>query len=229
MLAQRTSRIGVMILALSLLIAACSGSSTVDDIGSIATTTSEAASSISSEAPDDAVSPESTDASDDGAADSGTASPSGSGDLSLVPAGETDILGNPAGQGFVEIDGVRYDFILSGVCQKVFGGVQTSGRAADGSDVTVDALIPPETWETDTEAGWSPPYVQIEIGNDSWRAEAGLTHSAAGDNVDLSGDQSSVTSFTNDGSLAAGTAKFFSEFNYDEVETVSGSFELYCP
>ena len=72
------------------------------------------------------------------------------GDLSLVPPGETDILGNPAGQGFVILDGERYDFILNGACQKVFGGLQTAGPMADGSDGNVHSIIPPENWETDT-------------------------------------------------------------------------------
>jgi hypothetical protein len=154
---------------------------------------------------------------------------SAAGDLSLVPAGETDILGNPAGQGSVELDGVRYDFVLNAACQKIFGAVQASGLAADGSESRVDAIIPPEDWETDTAAGWDPPYVEIEIGDDSWRAEAGSQHLAAGENVDLTPEQSSVGSFTNDGSLVAGTAVFFSAYNYDEVETVTGSFEFYCP
>jgi hypothetical protein len=147
----------------------------------------------------------------------------------LVPAGETDILGNPAGQGFVELDGVRYDFILNGACQKIFGAVQASGSAADGSEVRVDSIIPPEDWESDTAAGWDPPSVTIKVGDDKWRAEAGLEHFVGGENVTLTPEQSSVTAFTNDGALVAGEAIFFSEFNFDEVESASGTFEFYCP
>ena len=149
--------------------------------------------------------------------------------MSLVPEGETDILGNPAGQGFVELDGVRYDFILNGACQKLFGAVQASGSLADGSDGNVDTIIPPEDWETDPEVDWDPPYVEVEIGDDSWRAEAGSQHLAGGENVDLTADQSAVTSFSNNGALVSGEAIFFSEYNYDEVETATGTFEFYCP
>jgi len=151
------------------------------------------------------------------------------GDLSLVPPGETDLLGNPAGQGFVVLDGVRYDFILNGACQRVFGGLQTSGPMADGSDGNVHAIIPPEDWESDTEAGWDPPFVDIDIGDDNWRAQAGTEHFLGSEAVDLTSAQSAVTSFTNNGSLVAGEANFYSRYNYDEVETAAGSFEFFCP
>jgi hypothetical protein len=168
-------------------------------------------------------------AADDMSGDDSAPADGGEGDLSLVPEGETDILGNPAGQGYVELDGVRYDFILNGACQKIFGGVQAAGSLADGADGNVDAFIPPEDWETDTEAGWDPPYVQIEIGDDNWTAQAGSQHLVEGEYIDLPPEQSSVTSFVNDGSLVAGDAVFFSVYNYDGVETASGSFEFYCP
>jgi hypothetical protein len=151
------------------------------------------------------------------------------GDLSLVPPGEIDLLGNPAGQGFVVLDGVRHDFILNAACQRIFGGLQTAGPVADGSDGNVHSIIPPEDWESDTEAGWDPPLVDIDIGDDSWRAQAGSEHFAGGETVEVTSAQSSVTSFTNDGSLVAGEANFYSVNNYDEVETATGSFEFFCP
>lgn len=153
----------------------------------------------------------------------------GGGDLSLVPPGETDIVGNPAGQGFVELDGTRYDFVLNGACQKIFGAVQVAGTSPSDSDVGVGAIIPPEDWETDTAAGWDPPYVEIGVGDDSWRAEIGAEHFIGGETVVLTPEQSAVTAFTNDGSRVTGTANFFSEFNFDEVESQSGSFDFYCP
>lgn len=154
---------------------------------------------------------------------------SGGGDLSLVPEGDTDLLGNPAGQGLVELSGARYDFILNSACQKFFGAVQAAGPLADGSDGSVDVVIPPEDWETDTEAGWDPPYVQIENGDESWLAELGTEHFVEGANIELTAEQSAVTSFTNDGSRVAGEAVFFKRFNFETLETATGSFEFYCP
>jgi hypothetical protein len=221
-----TARRAVAITALlALLLAACGGGTSEDASGTTATTAGSAAGNedptTTTSTPADTTAP-----SDDG---DNAPEPGAQGDLSLVPEGETDILGNPAGQGFVELDGVRYDFILNGACQKLFGAVQASGSRADGSDANVDAIIPPEDWETDPDVEWDPPYVEVEIGDDSWRAEAGSQHLAAGENVDLTADQSAVTSFSNNGALVSGEAIFFSEYNYDEVETATGTFEFYCP
>jgi len=228
MVTNRT-RIVILGAAVALLIAACGGDSGEAALG---TTASTSASDSSDASGDTAAPAEDTVASDDTEANAGSSqTPSGGGDLSLVPAGETDILGNPAGQGFVELDGVRYDFILNGACQKIFGAVQAAGSAADGSDVSVDSIIPPEDWESDTKAeyGFDPPSVSIDIGDDSWQAEVGSEHFAGGENVVLTPEESAVTSFTNDGSRVTGNAIFYSTYNFDDVETVTGSFEFYCP
>ena len=214
--------------ALLLLLGACGGGS--DDEATPATTA--ASDAAAQEGGNDTPATTTTAPADDTAGTGDGEDPPAEatgGDLSLVPSGETDLLGNPAGQGFVELDGVRYAFILNSACQKIFGAVQSAGGAADGSNVNVDAVIPPEDWETDTAAGWDPPYVEIEIGDDSWRAAAGSQHLAGGETIELTPEQSSVGSFTNDGSRVAGEATFFSEYNYDEVESVAGAFEFYCP
>jgi hypothetical protein len=101
-------------------------------------------------------------------------------------ASKSDILGNPAWQGFVELDGVCYDFILNPACQKTFGAVHSAGPPADGSDGSVDSIIPPEGLKTDTAAEWDPPSVEIDIGADSWTARAGWEHLVGGASVSLS-------------------------------------------
>lgn len=166
---------------------------------------------------------------DDEQTPSSSASEDQSGALDLVGDGETDILGNPAGQGFVEMGGVRYDFVLNGVCAKVFGAVQAAGPAVDNPDVVVDALIPPEDWESDTDAEWDPPYIEVEIDSTDWRAESGSSINLDGELIELTDEQSGVLSFTNDGSRVSGTAVFYNEFNFTELETATGSFELVCP
>ena len=93
----------------------------------------------------------------------------------------------------------------------------------------VSAIIPPENWETDTVADWGPPFIEVEIGSDDWRAEAGSTYFTNGENVDLGPAESGVDSFTNDGSRLAGTAVLYNEFNFEELETATGSFEFFCP
>jgi hypothetical protein len=222
-----TAHRAVVITALlALLLAACGGGTSGD--ASETTTTTAGSAAGDEDPPTTTANPVDTTEPDDNGGD-GTPDPGAQGDLSLVPEGETDIVGNPAGQGFVELDGVRYDFILNGACQKLFGAVQASGSPADGSDAKVDAIIPPEDWETDPEVDWDPPYVEVEIGDDSWRAEAGSQHLAGGENLDLTAEQSAVTSFSNNGALVSGEAIFFSEYNYDEVETATGTFEFYCP
>ena len=224
--------------ALALVAAACGGDSTEDATPATTAATATTAAAPATTAPagqeGGAAADDSTATTTDSAAgeegDAGNApEQSGAGDLSLVPPGETDIVGNPAGQGFVELDGMRYDFILNGACQKIFGGVQAAGAPADGFDGGVNSIIPPEDWETDTAAGWDPPSVEIAIGDDNWQAQAGSEHVVGGETVALSPEQSSVTSFTNDGSRVAGDAVFFSTYNFQEVESASGSFEFYCP
>jgi len=71
--------------------------------------------------------------------------------------------------------------------------------------------------------------VQVEIGDDNWQAQAGTEHFVGGENVTLTPEQSSVTSFTNNGSLVAGEAVFLSSFNFEEIEAFTGTFEFYCP
>jgi hypothetical protein len=219
---HRATSVVITVAALTLFAAGCS-SGTAEQAATASTaaaapTTVASASADTSAAPVEGLT-----------ATSGAQEQRAQGDLSLVPPGETDLLGNPAGQGFVVLDGVRYDFILNAACQRIFGGLQTAGPMADGSDGNVHSIIPPENWETDTAAGWEPPSVDIDIGDDSWRAQAGSEHNAGGDAIEVTSAQSSVTSFTNDGSLVKGEANFYSLFNYDEVETATGTFEFFCP
>lgn len=210
---------------------ACGGDSSDDAVPATTSATAAPAADDGGNTSDDSTAPvgESEDAADDVGDDGSTQQQGVVGDLSLVPPGETDILGNPAGQGFVELDGVRYDFILNAACQKVFGAVQAAGPMTDDADGRVDSIIPPEDWETDTAAGWDPPLVAIDIGDDNWRAEAGSEHFVGGETVELTPEQSSVTSFTNDGSRVTGEAIFYSTYNFEELETASGTFEFYCP
>jgi hypothetical protein len=219
---HRATSVVIAVAALTLLAAGCS--SDTAEQAAPASTAVDAPTTVAGAPADTAAVPVEGSTTTSGAADE-----SAHGDLSLVPAGETDLLGNPAGQGFVILSGVRYDFILNGGCQKIFGGLQTAGPMADGSDGNVHSIIPPENWETDTAAGWEPPSVDIDIGDDSWRAQAGSEHNAGGDAIEVTPAQSSVTSFTNDGSLVKGEANFYSLFNYDEVETATGTFEFFCP
>jgi hypothetical protein len=212
----------ITVVALTLLAAGCSSDTGEQDAP---TSTAAVAPTTVASAPAD-TSPAAIEGS---TTTSGAQEQGAQGDLSLVPPGEIDLLGNPAGQGFVVLDGVRHDFILNAACQRIFGGLQTAGPVADGSDGNVHSIIPPEDWESDTEAGWDPPLVDIDIGDDSWRAQAGSEHFAGGETVEVTSAQSSVTSFTNDGSLVAGEANFYSVNNYDEVETATGSFEFFCP
>ncbi|MEQ8717683.1 MAG: hypothetical protein RIE08_08735 [Acidimicrobiales bacterium] len=176
-------------------------------------------------------------ASDDGApsGDDAAASDDGGGDgdgvrsLDLVPDGATDIIGNPAGQGFVELAGTRYDFVLDAACQQIFGAVQAAGGAADGSESRVDAFIPPENWETFDDDRFDPPEVSIEIGDQEWIAELGANEQVGTAYRDLTPEESSVTSFTNDGSFTEGEGIFFRRFNSGDIETAQGSFAFYCP
>jgi len=231
MASHRTRFVAVVIAAMALLMGACGGDSSIDAAPTTTDATAVPAADDGGDPPDDSVAPvgDSNDAAGNVGDAGSTQQQGGAGDLSLVPPGETDILGNPAGQGFVDLNGVRYDFILNAACQKIFGGVQANGSMADGSDGRVDSFIPPEDWETDTAAGWDPPLVDIDIGDDSWRAEAGSEHFVGGENVELTLEQSSVISFTNDGSRVTGEAIFYSAFNFEELETASGTFEFYCP
>lgn len=215
-----------IVVALVLTVAGCGGDDASGDSSDSTAPVSDTAGAATTIASSTDTESPSEDDGGETAEEDGTG---GEGDLSLVPEGETDILGNPAGQGFVEIDGTRYDFVLNQACQKIFGAVQAAGSTPADSDVDVDAVIPPEDWETDTAAGWDPPYVSIDIGDDTWRAEAGIEHFVGGESVVLTEEQSAVTSFTNNGSRVTGTANFFSAFNFDEVETVAGSFEFFCP
>jgi hypothetical protein len=224
-----------VVAVVALVTAACGGDSSD---GAAPSTTAAASGSTADDGgtQDDTTSTDDSDdtgSTDDGtgdeADDGGSADPGAGGDLSLVPEGATDIIGNPAGQGFVELGGVRYDFILTGACQKIFGAVQAAGPLADGSDGSADSIIPPENWESDVAAEWEPPYVHIDIGDASWRSEAGSEHFIGGENMQLTAEQSSVTAFTNNGSVAKGTAVFYNSFNFEEIETASGSFEFYCP
>ena len=230
MASYRNGSIVTLIAVMALLVAAFGGGSS-DDGGSDPTSATTAASGSNdgggTTETTAAANDDDSGGSDDG--DRGDGDADEGGDLSLVPGGETDILGNPAGQGFVELDGVRYDFILSGACQKIFGGLQGSGPLADGSDGGAHTIIPPEDWETDTAAGWDPPLVQVDIGDDTWQAQAGSEHFVGGANVTLTLEQSSVTAFTSSGSKVAGDAVFYMIYNHDEIETVTGSFEFYCP
>ena len=213
--------------ALLLIASACGGSDSDD---SDPTTAAPAAGATTTAATDAPAGTTEGPAATTAAPETSPPASGGDRDLSLVPPGEKDILGNPAGQGFVEIDGTRYDFILNGACAQVFGALQASGNAADGSDVRVDALIPPNDWETDTTAGWDPPYVEIEIDSTDWRAEAGYEKFIDGETKVLSADESAVTSFINeDGVYAEGTANFVNEFGIGDLETASGSFAFYCP
>ncbi len=210
----------VLIVAIGLLATACGGDSDSDSD----TAVNDEPAAESEQAESDPVDAPAEAEEADVEPDEGTA-----GDLSLVPAGETDLLGNPAGQGFVELDNVRYDFVLNAACQKIFGAVQASGSPADGSDGHVDSIVPPEDWETKPEFEFDPPSVEIDIGDDSWVAELGSVHFVDGANVELTPEQSSVTSFTNDGARVSGEANFYSAFNFETIETTSGVFEFYCP
>jgi len=225
---RRTRFLIAVITATTFLMAACGGGP--GDDSSLATTgpTSAPATGDSATTLGESGSP-SDDATSDADDSSGTDGQGDAGDLSLVPPGATDLMGNPAGQGFVEFNGVRYDFILTLGCQHIFGAVQGIGPLADGSDGRVDSIIPPEDWETDLDAEWDPPSIRIDLGDDSWRAEAGSEHFVGGENVVLTPEQSSVTSFTNNGSLVTGEAIFYSAYNYEEIETASGAFEFFCP
>jgi hypothetical protein len=175
--------------------------------------------------------------SDDGAAasgdgagsDDGAADGDGVRSLDLVPDGATDIIGNPAGQGFVELDGVRYDFVLDTACQQIFGAVQAAGGAADGSEARADAFIPPENWETFDDDRFDPPEVSIEIGETEWIAAMGANEQVGTSYRDLTPEESSVTSFTNDGSFTEGEGIFFRRYNSGDIETARGTFAFYCP
>lgn len=222
---MRRSRVLGALMVMALVVGACGGDSSSDGDGSGAP---------AAPADGDSGATETTEAgapSDDhdDAAPTTAAPPSGGAPLDLVPEGATDILGNPAGQGFVEIDGVRYDFVLDAACQNVFGAVQAAGNQAPDGEGDVDAIIPPEDWESDTSIDWDPPYVQVDLGDALWRAEVGATRFVGGESVELTPEQSSVTSFTNDGSLVAGTANFQNEYNAEEIETATGSFQFFCP
>jgi hypothetical protein len=155
-------------------------------------------------------------------------------DPSQVLSDETDILGNPAGQGFVELNGVRHDFIFTGACQNIFGAIQVAGPLADGSGGNVHAIIPPENWESEEQAQyeWDPPFVLVELdppADDRWKAEVGNERFVGSELVELTPQQSAVTSFTNDGSRVTGAANFVNEYTYDELETATGTFEFHCP
>jgi hypothetical protein len=70
--------------------------------------------------------------------------------------------------------------------------------------------------------------MQLELGDDRWTAQAGSNHVLDGANAVLTPEQSSVTSFTNDGQRITGEAVFYSTYNYAEIETGSGTFDFYC-
>ncbi|MGI9649397.1 MAG: hypothetical protein ACR2OI_12860 [Acidimicrobiia bacterium] len=224
---MRVKSILTLTVLMAMLAAACGGGSSDDGASDTTAATTAPSSNDDGGSTDTTPADDDSGDKDDGADDSGDQDEVG--DLSLVPEGATDILGNPAGQGYVELDGVRYDFILTGACQKIFGALQGAGPFADGSDGRFDSIIPPEDWETDTAAGWDPPFVQVDIGDDTWVAQVGSESFIGGTSVVLTPEQSSVTSFSNSGSKASGEAVFFALWNLEEIETVTGSFEFYCP
>lgn len=208
----RYRRVVSALAAASFLLSACGGDSSGDETGDGGpVSTSEA-----------------TSATDSGEPTETTGAPAATTSPPAPADGDTDILGNPVGHGFVTFDGVRHDVVLGSVCQKLFGGLQVTGSSDDGG-FSVHAIIPPEDWESDTAAGWDPPFVEIEIDESDWRAQAGSTHFVNGERVALTPEQSAVILFTNDGETVAGEANFYHEFNFEELETATGTFEFTCP
>lgn len=147
------------------------------------------------------------------------------------PTRETDLVGNPAGTGFVELGDTTYEFNANSACQKIFGAVQAAGPLV-GADGNVDSIIPPEDWQSEAQADfeWDPPYVKITIDDVLWQADETMEYFNGNEFVAATPDQSSVVSFRNDGATAEGEANFaYFDAAAGELLTNSGSFGFTCP
>lgn len=148
-----------------------------------------------------------------------------------------------AGTAVVTIGEKRYEFEMAGQgtttqCLTVFGVVGGSGRATDGSDVTLSIEILPEDWATNSiYEEFDPPSIRVDDDElvQDWRA-GDADRFDFDESIAPRPGESQVGSYTNDGKSASGTATFLDMDalfqaaigQADRPEPVEGTFEINC-
>ncbi len=129
---------------------------------------------------------------------------------------------------WVKIGNRQYEFAMM-QCNSLlrFG----SGKAKDGSDVTISFELPPVDWKSrPASEGWSDNgsfQIRDEVNNLDWVAD----EDTAKDLTYVSPGQSQVDNFSIDGKRASGSATFVdvtAVMVSGSAEPVQGTFEVKC-
>lgn len=133
------------------------------------------------------------------------------------PLQEADI---EPGTGVVVLDGTEYVFDISGRCQVEDGSMGAAGPRADGSEGSVEAILPSPAMQSEVGA----PYVLVALDDaETWIAQNGYEPQVL---PPPSAEESAVLELQVTGSSATGTALFWETSGQGTLE---GSFALRCP
>ncbi len=160
----------------------------------------------------------STTASGDGEGDSGDGSPGEAGTIEVTVGDQTfNFVTSPPR--LMEYDGNYY-----GTCTLLFGTIQASGYAADGSNTVVVIQV--------TEPGKTGSWVTVKDGDEFFDGDGDATFLWKANKANYDADDPRFSEVMEDrevaGSMASGSATFV-DSAAETPEQVAGSFKVNCP